>query len=145
MEFTTLIQTLNDRRRNFDAVVMAWVDYFQKDESNILHSRNLEGPYQWVGYSNPRVDQLLDTLMVETDRERARPLWQEYQRLVVEDAPYIPLYYPRRLAGLRERVRDSQHDIRGDIVGIERWWLSDARRTQQAQPTAQPEGAAAAP
>lgn len=136
IEWTTFIQTLQDPRRNFDAVVGGWVDYFQKDDSNILHSRNIEGPYQYVGYGNPRVDQLLDTLIVEMDRDRARPLWQEYQRIIVQEAPYVPLYYPRRLAGLRERVRDSQHDIRGDLVGIPRWWVSDAARSRQAQPAA---------
>jgi peptide/nickel transport system substrate-binding protein len=143
IEWTTFIQTLQDPRRNFDALVGGWVDYFQKDDTNILHSRNVDGPYQYVGYSNPRVDQLLDALILEMDRDRARPMWQEYQRLVVQDAAYVPLYYPRRLAGLRDRVRDSQHDIRGDLVGIHRWWLSDAARTRQGARGAAPAGAPA--
>jgi peptide/nickel transport system substrate-binding protein len=140
IEWNTMIQTLQSQERNFDAVVSGWVEYFQKDDSGILHSRNLDGPYQYVGYSNPRVDQLLDTLIVEMDRERALPLWQEYQRIVVQDAPYIPLYYQRRMAGVRERVRNTQMDIRGELNEIQRWWLSpgDRRRggtTPEAQPT----------
>jgi peptide/nickel transport system substrate-binding protein len=128
LEWTTMISTLQDPRRNFDAVVGGWVDYFQKDDTNILHSRNLNGPYQYVGYSNPRVDALLDTLIVTPDREQAAPLWREYQRLIVQEAPYIPLYYPQRLTGIRTRVQNVEMDIRGETINIRDWWIVPRER-----------------
>jgi len=128
LEWTTMIATLQDPRRNFDAVVGGWVDYFQKDDTNILHSRNLDGPYQYVGYSNPRVDQLLDTLIVTTDRAEAAPMWREYQRLIVQEAPYIVLYYPQRLNGVRARVHGVEMDIRGEFPTVQRWWIAPRDR-----------------
>jgi peptide/nickel transport system substrate-binding protein len=128
LEWTTFIATLQDRRRNFDALVGGWVDYFQKDDTNILHSRNLEGPYQYVGYSNPRVDALLDQLIVITDRQQAEPLWREYQRLIVQESPYIVLYYPRRINGVRTRLQNVEMDIRGEFPNVTRWWIAPRER-----------------
>jgi peptide/nickel transport system substrate-binding protein len=128
VEWNTMVQTLQSSERNFDAVVSSWVEFFQKDDSGILHSRNLGQPYQYVGYSNPRVDMLIDTLAVMTDRGRARPLWQEYQRIVVQEAPYIPLYYPRRLVGVRSRVQGAQMDVRSETVNIHEWWIPPRER-----------------
>jgi peptide/nickel transport system substrate-binding protein len=128
VEWNTMVQTLQSPERNFDAVVSSWVEYFQKDDSGILHSRNIDGPYQYVGYSNPRADQLIDTLAVMMDRDQARPLWQEYQRIVVQDAPYIVLYYPRRLVGVRDRLQGAVMDVRGETQNVHEWWVAPAAR-----------------
>ena len=128
VEWNTLIATLKEPSRDFDAVVSGWVDSFRKDDRDILHSSNIDKPYQYVGYSNPRADFLIDTLGVLTDREQARPLWQEYQRLMVQEAAYIPLYYPQRLAGLRERLKGVTMDIRGDFPSITEWWIPPSER-----------------
>lgn len=136
VEWNTMTALLQDERRNFDAVVGGWVDYFRKDDRDILHSENLDKPYQYVGYSNPRADMLIDTLAVLTDRELARPIWREYQRLVVQEAPYVPLYYPQRLNGLRDRLQGVEMDIRGEFPTVTEWWI--APRERRAGPAAAP-------
>lgn len=136
VEWNTMIEQLQgsldergERVRDFDAVVSSWVDYFRKDDSDILHSRNLDDPYQYVGYSNPRVDELIDTLGVMIDREKAMPLWKEYQRLMAEEAPYTTIYYPRRLVGVSRRIRGEVMDTRGEFINISDWWIApDDRR-----------------
>ncbi len=47
-------------------------------------------------YSNPEVNDLLKRAGRETDRTRRIALYQQAERLVVEDAPWIFLYYPVR-------------------------------------------------
>lgn len=129
IEWNTMTAMLRDPARDFDAVVSGWVDYFRKDDRDILHSDNIDQPYQYVGYANPRADELIDTLAVITDREQAMPLWKEYQHLIVHDAPYVPLYYPERLNGVNERLRGTVMDVRGDFVSASDWWiLPDQRR-----------------
>jgi peptide/nickel transport system substrate-binding protein len=128
LEWNTMTALLQNRERNFDAVVAGWVDYFRKDDRDILHSANLDRPYQYVGYANPRVDQLIDTLAVMTDREQATPLWREYQRLIVQEAPYIPLYYPERLTGVSERIQGVVMDVRNEFTTIARWWVAPRER-----------------
>lgn len=128
MEFNTLIARLQEnvdgvKGRDYEAVVNSWVDDFRKDDRGVLHSASLGQPYQFVQFSNPRADSLVDTLNVITDRRAALPFWKEYQRLLVQESPYTVLYYPKRLAGVNRRLHYGEMDIRGDFVGARSWWL----------------------
>jgi len=143
VEWTSMIQMLQgslgaggQRQRNFEAVIGGWVDFQQKDDAGILHSRNLNQPYQYVGYANPRADALIDTLAVIVSREEARPLFLEYQRLIAQDAPYVPLYYPLRLTAIRTRVRDVVTDTRGEWITARQWWIHPDERRAGGVPAA---------
>lgn len=135
VEWTTMLAQLQGslnsdgvRERDFDAVISGWVNWEQKDDASILHSRSLNGPYQYVGYSNPRVDELIDTLNLMVDRDAAKPLWKEYQQIIAEEAPYTVLYYPERLNGVRTRVRGVAFDVRGEFPTVTEWWIHPADR-----------------
>jgi peptide/nickel transport system substrate-binding protein len=148
VEWNTLVDQLQGtptagggRTREFEAVVNSWVDYFRKDDKDILHCSNLDKPFQYVGYCNPRVDQLIDTLGVMMDRDAARPVWQEYQRLMVQEAPYTVLYYPKRLTGINRRLRGDEMDIRGEFTNPNKWWIDPARRGATQQQPARPAAA----
>jgi peptide/nickel transport system substrate-binding protein len=135
VEWTTMIQQLQgspgpggERRRNFEAVISGWVNFHQMSDAGILHSRNLNQPYQYVGYANPRADALIDTLTLMVDRDEARPLWSEYQQLLVNEAPYINLHFPHRLNGVRTRLRDFVADTRGEFINARKWWIHPSAR-----------------
>jgi peptide/nickel transport system substrate-binding protein len=130
IEWNTLIAMLDghlneqgERVRDFQAVISGWVNNFRKDDSAVLHSRNLNGPFQETSFAHPRVDQLIDTLNVLVDRREARPLWQEYHRLLIEESPYTVLHYPNRLLAHRERVRGVELGPQGDFVSVRGWWV----------------------
>jgi peptide/nickel transport system substrate-binding protein len=135
VEWTTMIQQLQGsldaqgrRQRDFEAVIGGWVNWEQKDDAGVLHSRNIDGPYQYVGFSNPRADQLIDTLNLIVERDVARPLWEEYQRLIANEAPYTVLYYPERLNGVRTRLRGAVFDVRGEFTSAQQWWIHPSER-----------------
>jgi peptide/nickel transport system substrate-binding protein len=139
IEFTTMISTLQGsldaqgrRQRDFQAVVGGWVVYFRHDDADILACRNLDGPYQYVGYCNPQVDALMDTLGVMMDREAARPLWKEYQRLLVQDSPYTILYYVERIGGVRTSLQGAVLDSRGETITAKDWWILPGQRRATA-------------
>ena len=146
VEWNTLIDQLQGnvgpdgkRTRDVQATVNSWVDYFRKDDKDILHCSNLEKPFQYVGYCNPRADQLIDTLGVIVDRQAAAPLWKEYQHLMVQEAPYTVLYYPRRITGVNRRLRGVQMDVRSEFNTVAKWWIDPAQRrasgpARQARP-----------
>lgn len=131
LEFNTLIEQLNDvKDRPFDAVVMGWVAEFKIDDENLFSCNRLNEPYQWVSYCNPRTTALLDTLPLIVDRAQARPLWQEYQRLIAHDQPYTFLYYQRRIEGVSNRLRNVNPDARGDLVGVDKWYIHPGQRNR---------------
>lgn len=130
LEWNTLIGMLDgslnargERVRSFDAVISGWVNAFRKDDAPLFHSRNRNDPYQETSFSDARIDSLIDTLAVTMDREQALPMWIDYHRILLEEAPYTVLYYPRRLMGVRDRVHDVTLDVRGDLAGITAWWV----------------------
>jgi peptide/nickel transport system substrate-binding protein len=135
IEWTTMLDQLRGsvnaegvRERNFDAVVSSWVDAFAKNDADQLHSRGINNPHQYVGYSNPEVDRYLDTLQVITDRDEARPFWREYERIIAREAPYTVLYFPQRLSAVRNRVRDVEMDVRGELINVTEWWIDPGQR-----------------
>ncbi len=44
-------------------------------------------------YQNPRVDKLLEDARKETDQQRRKVMYLEFQRYLVEDVPAMFLYY----------------------------------------------------
>lgn len=131
VEFNTLISQLNDvESRPIDAAVMGWVSEFKIDDENLFSCERMDEPYQWVQYCNPRTTELLKQLPLIVDREQARPLWAEYQRLIAHDQPYTFLYFQERIEGVSNRLRNVHPDARGDLVGVAKWYILPDQRNR---------------
>jgi ABC-type transport system substrate-binding protein len=60
--------------------------------SVMLHSR---APENTIGYNNPEFDRLCETADTMQDKERRFALYRQAERLVVEDAAWVPIYFQR--------------------------------------------------
>jgi peptide/nickel transport system substrate-binding protein len=129
-EYNTLIQRLENPARRYDAVVIGWVAEFKIDDEDLFSCEKLDGPYQWSGYCTPRTTQLIQQLPLIVDRDQARPLWSEYQRLIAQDQPYTFLYFQERIEGVSNRLRNVRPDARGDLVGVDRWYILPDQRNR---------------
>jgi ABC-type oligopeptide transport system substrate-binding subunit len=87
-----------------------------------------------AGYANPRVDELIDGVQVARTREQAAPLYTELQRILRDEQPWGFLYYYSDLVVLRDRLQGVEMDIRGALVNVHDWWLSEGRRQVAAAP-----------
>ena len=129
VEYTTLIsQITSGDDRDFDGVVMAWVNEFKVDDVDLFHSDRADGLFAFSGTRNPRIDRLLDTLQLVVDRDEARPLWHEYQQLILEEQPYTYFFFSERLDGLNRRMKDVVMDVRGEWINIHEWWIPAEER-----------------
>ncbi|MGD2153524.1 MAG: ABC transporter substrate-binding protein [Gemmatimonadales bacterium] len=127
-EGQSLRADITNAERRFDAFVLGWSADFNLDDRILFACSQLDGPYQWASYCNPRVDEILDQVAMMVDRSRALPLWHEYQEILQWEQPYTFLYYDVRANAVRARVRDVQTDIRGDFVNVTDWWIAPADR-----------------
>jgi len=59
-------------------------------------------------YSNPRVDELIDDARSTVDRERRKRDYDEIQRIVAEDLPYVNLWYFDNVLVHTARVRNLE-------------------------------------
>ncbi len=73
-------------------------------------------------YVNPEVDALLEAAQVETDAAKRKAQFADFQRIVMEDLPVLPV---TNIAGaniVNVRVRDGVTDALGALGGFARVW-----------------------
>lgn len=88
------------------------------------------GRGNYMGYSNPHVDEALDRSRAAFDPDVRRALFVKVQRLVHEDVPAIFGWAKRELYGVRERVRNWQ--ARPDsMLMMHRVFLADQTRRRR--------------
>ncbi|MDF2096502.1 peptide ABC transporter substrate-binding protein [Aquibaculum arenosum] len=106
-------QTLD--RRNYGAMALfGWLSSPEHVPRTTLHSEEIPTAdngwtgQNYSGFSDPRVDELIDLIEVELDPEVRLELWHELQTIYAEELPVLPLFWraqpfivPDWLAGLR--------------------------------------------
>ena len=117
------------KRRFTGLALFAWISSPENVPRSTLHSAEIPteangwSGQNFTGYRNPRMDQLLDAIEVELDRERRAALWHELQRIYADDLPALPLFFradahvwPLWLDG----VRPTGH-LAPDTLWVENW------------------------
>ena len=107
------------RNREFTASFWGWgwgPGVMGPNAEMLFHSRSIppNGP-NFAGYSNPRVDALIDQILVENDTARARGLWRELEQQVIDDAVYAPIFLDPEFYAVHERFANVR--FRGP-----EWW-----------------------
>ena len=90
-DFGLLQSDLQDK--NFDMFSIGWIaDY--PDPQNFLEIKfHSDSSNNDTGYSNPDVDDLLDQAAGDVDDQERLDLYQQAEQLIVDDQPWIPLFY----------------------------------------------------
>ncbi|HEV2186774.1 MAG TPA: peptide ABC transporter substrate-binding protein [Stellaceae bacterium] len=100
--------------RHFELAMYAWSSAPENEPRSIFHSKEIpsaDNGYSGqnaVGYNNPEMDRIIDTLETELDPAKRKALWAEAQLLYATDLPSLPLYFrsdafvlPKWLTGLK--------------------------------------------
>jgi ABC-type transport system substrate-binding protein len=90
---------------DFDAVVLGWSMGIDPDLYQIWHSSQ-SGPHQlnFVGYANPRADDLIIRIRQEYNMERKVDLCHRLHAIIAADQPYTFLYVGKWTAVLDKRI-----------------------------------------
>jgi peptide/nickel transport system substrate-binding protein len=95
----------------------------------VFHTKSIPpGGPNFARYSNPRVDQLIDSVLVMTDTARARPLWIELEQILVDDAAYGPIYLDPELFGVHARFRNVKFRGIEWVEDVPYWFVDPAQR-----------------
>ena len=84
----------------------SWIADYPDAENylSVFYGKN-PAPPNYTRYNNPRFNQLYDEAMLaETDSARYR-LYQQMDRLIIEDAPVVPLWYDQVIHMVNPRVQ----------------------------------------
>jgi peptide/nickel transport system substrate-binding protein len=124
MAFSSLLQKVK-ANHDFDAFILGYgklsldPDYVR----SFFHS-NMDKKRGWnmSGFHNARFDDLAAASKNTMDRNQRQQLLWEMQRIVVENAPYIPLYNPMVIEAVRTDRFDGWVEMLGGIGNI--WTFS---------------------
>ncbi|HEU0298734.1 MAG TPA: ABC transporter substrate-binding protein [Longimicrobium sp.] len=117
MERTSWVERL--RNREFTASFWGWgwgPGVMGPNAEMLFHSRSIppNGP-NFAGYSNPRADALIDSILVENDSTKARGHWRALEQQVIDDAVYAPIFLDPEFYAAHQRFANVR--FRGP-----EWW-----------------------
>ena len=105
----------------------------------VWHSASIPpGGANFAGYRNPRLDALIDSVIVEADTTRYHGMWRQIEQTVIDDAVYAPIFFDPEYYGVSSRFRGVK--FRGpewweDVIY---WWIPPNMLTARDRQTAQP-------
>jgi peptide/nickel transport system substrate-binding protein len=82
---------------NFQVGVIGWLNLTNPDRA-MFRPFTIDGPANYGKYHNEQVDQLIRDARATLDQEKAKELYQEASRIIVEEVPYIFLQYQEYIA-----------------------------------------------
>ena len=102
-------------KRKFTGLAMfAWLSAPEALPRTTLHSESIPteennwSGQNYTGYKNKLMDQLIDAIEIELEKDKRKKLWEKLQKLYAEQIPAIPLYFrsnsyiiPKWLKGIR--------------------------------------------
>lgn len=113
MEWATFLKETDAKRLDF--IHLRWsADYL--DPQNFLSVLlKSDSPENRVAYKNAAYDALLTTADASTDWDKRRKLYRQAERLVVDDAPWVPLYFQRDIELIKPHVTDLRDSLMGHL------------------------------
>lgn len=116
----------------FQSAFLGWDLDLDPDLYALFHSSQVppDGT-NFVGYSNPRVDQLIEEGRTTLNRDRRREIYHELHAILAQDQPYLWLTQVSTKWAVNKRVRNVEEaDGLGLFLwypGPLQWWLADDR------------------
>ena len=101
--------------RQFEAVLLGWGLSRDPDLYDLFHSSKTKpGEFNFVGYHNEEVDQLLIEGRRTFDQGKRTTIYHRVHQLIYDDQPYLFLYVPDALPIVHARFRN----VRATPIGI---------------------------
>ncbi|MHB8993586.1 MAG: ABC transporter substrate-binding protein, partial [Chloroflexota bacterium] len=90
---------------NFDAALLQSAVQIDPDISRRFHTNSIQKGQNFLNYSNPVVDRLLEEGLSTSDQEKRRQIYGEVQRIVAEDLPQISLFHPKTVYAFKPQIQ----------------------------------------
>jgi peptide/nickel transport system substrate-binding protein len=103
------------KKGNFQLATMKWVGTVDPDIYRMaFHSKEVPPGRNRGSYTNPKLDKLMDE-GVTAPRAKRKQIYDEVQRIVLEDFAIIPLWYDRQIAVANKSVAGYEPNPSSDF------------------------------
>ncbi|WGZ95351.1 MAG: peptide-binding protein [Candidatus Thiothrix putei] len=106
-EWPVMLESLN--KKEFDAITLGWTSGIETDIFQMFHSSQAktDGDNS-ISYKNPALDKLIDQARATVDEAQRMPVWQQAERIMVDDQPYTFLMRRQSLSFVDKRIQNLQ-------------------------------------
>ncbi len=123
IEWSTFINEFIDKKR-FQAVILGWSIGIDPDQHDIWHSSKTgEKEFNFVSYSNPEIDSLLEEGRMTFDIKERKRAYYKIQEILAEELPYIFLYVPDATPIVHSRFKNIKPSPIGISYNLHRWYV----------------------
>jgi len=116
---------------DFSAVVLGWGLGQEPDQFNIWHSSQQQpGQFNFIGYHNARVDELLEAGRLELNPDARQKIYHQFAELLYQDSPIVYLYAGYGLPAIHKRVKGIDNPAPPAGIGHNayQWYIPQALR-----------------
>lgn len=126
-EMASFLAAARERPKRFDALFTGIPgDLSLSYLSSMYDSRLAGGALDYGGYHTAHLDSLLARARRAPDGPTARAAWLAVQDALADAAPAAWVYHARGVQGLSRRLTGVRMDLRGELVTLHDWRLTDA-------------------
>ena len=134
LEWSTFINQFIDKKR-FEAVILGWSIGLDPDQYDIWHSsKTREKELNFISYSNPEVDALLEKGRRTFDINERKKAYFRIQEILAEEVPYIFLYVPDATVIVSARVRGIKPSPIGISYNLPKWYVPKKLQRHNMEP-----------
>jgi peptide/nickel transport system substrate-binding protein len=114
-----------DITRDFDAILSGGGPGVDPDWSLWFATRNYKNGFNFVKYSNPRVDELLEQGRLTTDIEERKRIYAEFENVWLEDLPWLVIATLKGVIGINKRVKNLVPNAIQEAPDPHLWYIEE--------------------
>lgn len=108
--------------REFDSVLLGWSLASTPDPYNLWHSdSDKKGGFNFIGYSNPELDKMIEESQSIVDREKLSHIWKKMFKTIADDNPYLFLYIPNSITTVDKNIKNIEPSLSGIWHNYTEW------------------------
>lgn len=128
LEWSVFLSECIDKR-NFEVVLLGWSLGLEPDPFDIWHSsKTKEGEFNFIGYRNNVVDDLLVRGRQTYNQEERKKIYHQFHKIIFSEQPYMFLYAPDSLVIVDKRFQGIDPGPGGIGHNFIRWWVEKNQR-----------------
>ncbi|MDC0932519.1 peptide-binding protein [Arcobacteraceae bacterium] len=121
MEWQAFLNTVV-HPRNFESVILGWSLALMPSARSIWHSSSdKKGGFNFAGYSNKKVDALIEKGEVTVNRDDLSKIYKEIYKEISSDLPYLFLYIPNSITAVNKNIKNVSPALVGITHNQEEW------------------------
>jgi microcin C transport system substrate-binding protein len=112
------------REGKFEMMAMAWGGGDQEpDPKQVWHSSSANGGSNFIAYSNPIVDKMIDEARLEVNHDKRIKLLRKIYEKIAEEVPYIWWFNSvYEFYGVSSRIKRPADTLKYKM-GVQSWWI----------------------